>query len=165
MQDKIVVHSFLDVVEDVGYDADSSTILKEIISMYDADIASTLAKSKVAKIPYIGNVRKNRVREEFLKLHKDLHNLRKVTNKEEYKDKVKEIYRNLYKQVNREDRIKVLFRKNKASNRAKYERLCATAGKPYANMFIYSICLMAPVEFDPDVEAAYQMLFKLEDET
>ena len=165
MKNKIAVHSFLDVVEDVGYDADSSTILKEIVSMFDAEIASTLAKSKVAKIPYIGNVRKNRAREEFMKLHDDLKALRKVTDKEKYKERVREIYRNIYKQVNREDRIKVLFRKNRASNRAKYERLCATAGKPYANMFIYSICLMAPVEFDPDVEAAYQMLFKLENET
>lgn len=161
----ITVYSFLDVVEEVGYDADSSTILKEIINMYDAEIASTLSKSKVAKIPYIGNIRKNRAREEFIKHKKELKELRKVTTKEQYVKEVKNLYRDIYKRVEREDRLKVLFRVNKASNRTKYDRLCATAGKPYADMFIYSICLMAPVEFDPDVEAAYQMLFKLKDET
>lgn len=164
MVSDLIVHSFLDVVEDVGYNADSSTILKEIIEMYDAEIASTLLNKKTAKIPYTANIRRNKARDEFLKIKPTFKEIRKVTPKNQYQQKIKAIYRDLYIKVNRENRIKTLFRANRASNRAKYDRLCATAGKIYANMFIYAICLMSPVEYKQEVVSKFKFSFKKDNE-
>ena len=67
MNDSTKILKLLDVVELVGYNADSSTILKEIIDNYDSEIANGIKNHKVAKIPYIGNIRRNTIREEFRK--------------------------------------------------------------------------------------------------
>lgn len=138
-----------DVVELVGYlNPDSSTILKEIIEDYDTHIADDIKNDRVAKIPYIGNVRKNLIKQEFNELRKNLSfkDIRSKSGKELYKVKIKDIYYEAINKVTRRDRLKVLCRFNKASNKMLYDRLCATAGKTYANAYIYCLSMMTPVK-------------------
>ena len=143
-------YNLSDVVESVGYDADASTILKEIIEHFDENIANTIKNNKVAKIPYIGNLRKNLVKQEFARIKSKIHlrNLRRDIGKEKYKETVKGYYKTAITNAQRLDRIRVLTRKNIANNRSKYDRLCATAGEIYAKAYIVSICLMEPVKSD-----------------
>lgn len=149
MSSPINVLKLSDVVELVGYlNPDSSTILKEIIEDYDTYIADDIKNDRVAKIPYIGNVRKNLIKQEFNELRKNLSfkSIRSKSGKELYKVKIKDIYYEAINKVTRRDRLKVLCRFNKASNRLLYDRLCATAGKTYANAYIYCLSMMTPVK-------------------
>lgn len=149
MSSPINVLKLSDVVELVGYlNPDSSTILKEIIEDYDTYIADDIKNDRVAKIPYIGNVRKNLIKQEFNELRKNLSfkSIRSKSGKELYKVKIKDIYYEAINKVTRRDRLKVLCRFNKASNRLLYDRLYATAGKTYANAYIYCLSMMTPVK-------------------
>ena len=96
MNDSTKILKLLDVVELVGYDADSSTILKEIIDNYDEEIAKAIKNNKVAKIPYIGNIRRNTIRAEFKKVRNSLRltDIRKTVTKEKYKEYTKSLYIN-----------------------------------------------------------------------
>ena len=49
MNDSTKILKLLDVVELVGYDADSSTILKEIIDNYDEEIAKASKDLRMGK--------------------------------------------------------------------------------------------------------------------
>ena len=155
-------YNLSDVVESVGYDADASTILKVIIENFYENIANTIRDNKVAKIPYIGNVRKNLVKQEFssIKRKVNLRNLRNAIGKEKYKETVKNYYKTAINNAQRLDRIRVLTRQNIANNREKYDRLRATAGEIYAKAYIVSICLMEPVEATPLPQVKSNIKFK-----
>ena len=168
MSSSLNVLKLSDVVELVGYlNPDSSTILKEIIEDYDVHIADDIKNNKVAKIPYIGNVRKNLIKQEFNELRKNLSfkSIRSKSGKELYKVKIKGIYYEAINKVTRRDRLKVLCRFNRASNRALYDRLCATAGKVYANAYIYCLSMMTPVLTSDKNENTNNINFKFKYET
>lgn len=161
MSDSTNALKLLDVVGLVGYNADGSTILKEIIEQYDAEIANAIRNHKVAKIPYIGNLRRNQIREEFRKSRSNirLSEIRKTMTKEQYKAYTKQLYADASDRSKQLDRFKVMFKINRAANREIYDRLCATAGKPYANMYIYCMGLMKVVPTTPVKESKFK--FKL----
>ena len=144
MNDSTKILKLLDVVELVGYDADSSTILKEIIDNYDSEIANGIKNHKVAKIPYIGNIRRNTIREEFRKAKSKIRltDIRKTTTKEKYKEYTKNLYINSANKAKRDD------------------RLCATAGKPYADMYIYCMGIMKVVPTTPNKYSKYKFTFE-----
>ena len=50
MNDSTKILKLLDVVELVGYDADSSTILKEIVDNYDEEIAKAIKNESIEGI-------------------------------------------------------------------------------------------------------------------
>lgn len=162
MNNSTNVLKLLDVVGLVGYNADGSTILKEIIEHYDAEIANGIRNNKVAKIPYIGNIRRNQLREEFRKSKSviRLTDIRKTMTKKEYKEYTKQLYISASDRAKREDRLKVIFKTNRALHRNLYLRLCATAGKPYADCYIYCMGLMKVVS-TPEVENKFKFKYKM----
>lgn len=162
MNDSTKILKLLDVVELVGYDADSSTFLKEIIEHYDSEIANGIKNHKVAKIPYIGNIRRNTIREEFRKAKSKIRltDIRKTTTKEKYKEYTKTLYIDSANKAKRDDRLRVIFKINRALHRDKYDRLCATAGKPYADMFIYCMGIMKVVPTTPNKYSKYKFTFE-----
>ena len=163
MSDNTNILRLLDVVELVGYDTDNSTILQEIIDDYDKEIAYALKHNKVAKIPYIGNIRRNAIRKEFKKIKNSIRltDIRKTMTKEEYKNHTKELYISAANKARRDDRLNVIYKVNRALNRNKYDRLVATAGKPYANMYIYCMGLMSVIPTTPVKESNIEFKFKL----
>lgn len=162
MNDSTKILKLLDVVELVGYDADSSTFLKEIVEHYDSEIANGIKNNKVAKIPYIGNIRRNTIREEFRKAKSKIRltDIRKTTTKEKYKEYAKSLYINSANKAKRDDRLRVIFKINRASHRKQYDRLCATAGKPYADMYIYCMGIMSVVPTTPNKYSKYKFTFE-----
>ena len=162
MNDSTKILKLLDVVELVGYDADSSTILKEIIDNYDEEIAKAIKNHKVAKIPYIGNIRRNTIREEFKKVRNKIRltDIRKTVTKEKYKEYTKSLYISSANKARRDDRLRVIFKVNRALHRDKYDRLCATAGKPYADMYIYCMGIMKVVPTTPNKYSKYKFTFE-----
>lgn len=162
MNDSTKILKLLDVVELVGYDADSSTFLKEIIEHYDSEIANGIKNNKVAKIPYIGNIRRNAIRAEFKKAKSKIRltDIRKTTTKEKYKEYTKALYINSANKAKRDDRLRVIFKINRASHRKQYDRLCATAGKPYADMYIYCMGIMKVVPTTPNKYSKYKFTFE-----
>ena len=162
MNDTTNILRLLDVVELVGYDADNSTILQEIIDDYDKEIAYALKHNKVAKIPYIGNIRRNAIRKEFKKIRNSIRltDIRKTMTKEEYKNHTKELYISAANKARRDDRLNVIYKVNRALHRDKYDRLCATAGKPYADMYIYCMGIMKAVPTTPNKYSKYKFTFE-----
>ena len=162
MNESTKILKLLDVVELVGYNADSSTILKEIIDNYDSEIANGIKNHKVAKIPNIGNIIRHTSREEFRKAKSKIRltDIRKTTTKEKYKEYTKNLYINSANKARRDDRLRVIFKINRALHREKYDRLCATAGKPYADMYIYCMGIMKVVPTTPNKYSKYKFTFE-----
>ena len=162
----IDVYNQKDIIQELNLDSPvEEDVMKIIITSFYNDAGDALAQNKVVSIPYIGNIRKSLTQEEFSKNKYLFKIARKYKTLEEYKEYVKEKFIESREIAEDKDRLNHIIRENKRLNKKAYERLIVKCGKPYAEMFIFAISCFSVVDFDPDVEEAYQEIWRIENET
>lgn len=155
----INVYTRKDIIELIGLkNPIDSIIMGDIISEMDAEIYDVvLIKKGIAKIPYIGNLQRNRTAEAFRKAKPQMREYRDShpdMTVDEYKEYKKQVGRDIVIKENRNAKLRYLFRKVRAANIAEYKCRYKILGKARADMYIWSICLMKPVITEED-EARY----------
>ena len=140
-------------------------MIRDIITEYDKEMGEAIVDNKIVSVPYIGKFKKNQTKIEFNKKKHLLKIAKRYMSREDLKEYAKECYIEARKIAENKDRLRKIIRENIINNRKKYERLILKCGKSYADMFILSITLLNPVQFNQDVEDAWQEIWRLEDET
>lgn len=162
----IDVYNQKDIIQELNFDSPvKEDVMKIIITSFYKDAGEALAQDKIVSIPYIGNIRKSLTQQEFSKNKYLFKIARKYKTIEEYKEYVSEKFAESKHIAEDKDRLNHIIRENRRLNKKAYERLIVNCGKPYAEMFIFAISCFNIVPFDPDVEDAYQEIWRLENET
>lgn len=126
--------------------------------------AADLIKNQLtALIPYVGRVRINVPKKQFIDSKPLFNLLRRNLSKEEYKIHLILFRKHLEVLQARMDKTRDTIRELKQFYKWKYRRLTKESGLAYANMFILSMYLMEEVKFDEEFENKYRKL-KLKEE-
>ena len=133
-----------------------------IISSLEQDIAEDVRNMKAAQIPMIGVIRINPVSKEFIEYKSNLKGIRKNLTQEQYREHIKSLMYDLKVKKEANDKHKLLFVKIRRNNKKKYEKLCRSLGRHYAELFIMSIYWLKEVPFDAEWEEHYQELKRKE---
>lgn len=129
-----------------------------IISSLEKDIAEDVRNMKAAQIPMIGVIRINPVSKEFMEYKSKLKGVRKNITQEQYREHIKSLMYDLKVKKEINDKKKLLFVKIRRNNKKKYEQLCRSLGRHYAELFIMSIYWLKEVPFNAEWEEHYQEL-------
>lgn len=155
----IISKNISDILSDMDFEDEEEKILCEsIITNLEKSAAASIREMKTVSLPYIGCLRINPIKRRFrdAKLHLSL--MRKNMSKEDYKNYVRDTYRQFALEQKKIDEEKLIMTRIKRCNKKKYEELYKKLGRNYANMFIYSIRLLTPIDFDAEWEEQYQRL-------
>lgn len=155
----IISKNISDILGEMDFEDEEEKILCEsIITNLEKSAAASIREMKTVSLPYIGCLRINPIKRRFrdAKLHLSL--MRKNMSKEDYKNYVRDTYRQFALEQKKIDEEKLIMTRIKRCNKKKYEELYKKLGRNYANMFIYSIRLLAPIDFDAEWEEQYQRL-------
>lgn len=162
----IDVYNQKDIIQELNFDSPvEEDVMKTIITSFYKEAGEAIAQNKVVSVPYIGNIRKSLVQQEFSKTKYLFKIARRYKTLDEYKEYVKEKFIESKEIAENKDRFNHILRENRRLNRKTYEKLIVTCGKAYADMFIFSISCFNVIDFNPDVEDAYQEIWRLENET
>lgn len=148
-----------DIINSLEFNNKEDRILcSSIIDNIEKSISNTIKNNKCASIPYIGCLRRKFNSGVLVKEKFKLSNVRKVLNKEDYKEYCRTVF-NEYKheanlktiETKRVKRIRKIFKKQ-------YETYLRTINKSYADMFLFSVSNFTQVEFNEEIEEQYSRL-------
>lgn len=132
-------------------------ILNDIVIDIEELVKVNLENDKVGFIPYLGRFKLSsgirnleRHREEIKKANAS------GMSKEELKKLTIEIYTEGIKQENKINDEERIYRNFKKIYKKEYNRLYQDLGKTYAEMFIWTLTLLRPIEFDAEFQRAFE---------
>lgn len=158
---ELEVKSFKDIISEIDFKTEEEALVCEsIIHSLEKYAADNLKKDKAVQLPYIGVVRKNIVKREFLKSRSELKTLRKQNDKETYREIVRQKVLDLKKKQKELDDKKLQINKLITTYKKEYEYYYKHVGPAYANMFIFGKTLFKEVPFDKEVQKMYDELSK-----
>lgn len=146
-----------DVLEDIDFAIDDDKHLcRSIIDSLEKELAKQLLDGKCVQIPYIGTVRKNPVRVSLIANYKEFKEKRSTLTKDEYK----EYCRNKVNSIKRDVQNKEIHRRKMNTFKRKFLKLWMNKrdkfGDVYADLYLFCIRNWTVIEFDWDLEIAYQ---------
>lgn len=148
-----------DILDELDFkDETERALCDSIITNNEKLIAENLRSMKVVQIPYIGNMRVNPVQRKMRDNYKNFKIARRNMTKEQYKEHVRSYFIEAKQNQDYLDKLKLVRRRNKINNKAKYELLIEKLGKSYAEMYIFAIYLLEYIPFDEEWEERYQEL-------
>lgn len=148
-----------DAIEDLYcFDDKERVLCDNIISHLEKDMAIGFRELKIIQVPRIGTMRINPFYKDFQKAKKSFKEIRKSITKEEYKDYVKTVYRNIIKDNKEKDIVLAKLNKIKTRNKNKYDELSINLGRKYATFYIKAIYFLKPIDFDEEFEDYYNNL-------
>lgn len=147
------------LIESINFNNDNDKFLCEsIIDELEKSIVDTVNEGKIAYIPFIGSICRNKVRQEVIKNFSNFKLARKFLTKEQYKEHVRSVINDAKEQERQEEYKSKFYAKLRKKNKKKYETFYRIHGKAYANMYIYALTLMKEVPFDNEVEEMFARL-------
>lgn len=150
------------ILDDLNYNKEDRMLCRSIIDSLEKEAAKQLADKKCIQLPFIGNMRKHKLRESLVNHYKDFKEARKVMTKEQYNEYAKTVLKKEKQRIKEEERQIKNKNKIKCNNYKLWLSKFRRFGESYANFWLYSISKWTIVEFDPDVELAYKEM--MEDE-
>lgn len=153
-----------DILSEITFDnEDDALICESIIKSLESYAAKKINENKAVQLPYIGVVRKNPIKCSLQKQKNELKLLRKTTDKENYKQIVKEKIYNIKKEQEDIKNNNIRLNKIKVTYKKEYEKYCKTIGVAFADAFILSKTLFEYIPFDKEVQRMYDELNKSKD--
>lgn len=155
-----------DIIDSINFkNDDERRICSSIIKSLENQIANALDAHKVISIPYLGGVRINDVRREFIKTcRQPLSTAKLDMTKKAFKELSSAMYANIkFKHELADDRRKYEYGFKRA-NKKKYEELCNTFGIAYANLYLKALSWLREVPFNEEFELQYKELRNKEKE-
>lgn len=148
-----------DILNELDFENEEERYLCDaIISNLEKFASDAIKNMKVAQIPYIGCLRIDPVKQNFKKAKRHLSAIRKGITKEQYREHIRSYIYDLKVQQTKADNIKLAILRIRRNNKKKYETLYKRLGRAYAEMFIYSIYLLAEVPYSQEFEDRYREL-------
>ena len=153
-----------DILSEIKFDnEDDYLICESIIKSLEGYAAKKINENKAVQLPYIGVVRKNPIKCSLKKQRSELKLLRKTTDKENYKQIVREKIYYIKKDQKDIDTNKIRLNKIKAIYKKEYEKYCKSIGSAFADAFILSKTLFKYIPFDREIQRMYDELNKSKD--
>lgn len=155
----IITKSMADILNELDFkDNDEKLLCESIITNMEKAIATTIKNNDAAQIPFIGCVRRNPVKQIIRDNSQKLHFARKHMTKEEYQDYVREMVYEAKIKLRKDDARKLAVRRIKSNNKKKYDTLCITLGKAYAEMFVLAMYSFKYIPFDAEWQEQYDSI-------
>ena len=148
-----------DILSDISFEIeDDKLLMKDVISNLESVVAEEVKNGKCVQIPYIGSVRKNPLKETLEKNRTNFRIAAKSLSKEGFKEHCSLIFKQKKDELRIQDYEKSKVKQIRKRHRKEFERLYVDIGPAYANMYIKSKMMLAPVLFDEEFEERYQEL-------
>lgn len=145
-----------DIIADIeSFDDDDIDICKDIITQLETKASQILVQGGTVALPYVGRLRKPRVKEEYEKNRKLLKVASSVMNAQDLRDYKHDLYWECVAKVESEDNCKKLRRKLIAKNRKRYVEKYNLFGEFGANLWIETLLWLKPIEFNQDVQDVF----------
>ena len=87
-----------------------------------------------------------------------LSTMRKILGKERYQTYVRETVLDLKRKQEEFDRQKLFIKRLRSNNKVKYEKLCRTINRSYAELYLKSIAWLDEIPFNQEFEDRYKEL-------
>ena len=157
-----LIYKDLDIiVDEIPFDNLQDRMLcKDIIAHLEEEAAKQLRDGKCISIPNIGKIRRNPIQTALLNNYKDFKEKREVLTHDEYLEYTKEKMREVKWKLQNEEVRKRKLNSFKKKVLKMYINKMQEHGEVYANFWLYIINKLEPVEFNPDVEEAYQESYR-----
>lgn len=143
----------IDFADDIEFN-----ICKDIITQLEDKSAAVLAESKTISLPYIGRLRKPLVKQEMNKQRKLIKFARQNMDKIDFKQYIRDTYKECVDKVASKDLKNKLRRQLIALNRKKYNEKYNLFGEFGANLWIESLLWLQPIEFNQEVQDVYDII-------
>lgn len=156
--DYVLIYKDVDnILDDIDFVVDDDRILcKTIIDSLEKEAAAQLLAGKCVQLPYIGVIRRSPIKMALIKHYKEFKEKRSQLSREDYIAYCKKVMRQekidlrnaeIHKRkmnTFRKKNLKIWMEKKKAF------------GNAYANVYLYVLRYWTAIDFDWDVELAYQ---------
>lgn len=154
----IVVKNMDDILSEVAIDDKERLLYESIIDNIERYASETVKAGKIAQLPSIGCIRKNPVRKVIQDNHENFRLARTHMTKEQYKEHVRETIIDSKIELAKLEKERLILKRIRSTNKAKYDKLYINIGKYYAEMFIKSILWLREVPFNIEFEEHYNSL-------
>lgn len=151
-----------DIIDSLDLTEDEKLILNDIVLNIEELALDALNRDEIGFIPYVGTLKFNGGIRNLAKHYEDL----KIAKKEgKSEEELKQMRLNFYiegknKEIE-ESKENKRFREIKKVYKKEYDEYYQTLGKAYAEMFIWTITLMKPIDFDREFQENYERINNL----
>ena len=159
-QYEIIVNKMPDIINMLNLSEDNQLLMESIITGIETTAAEFIRDGKIAQLPAVGCIRKDPIKKIVRDNHTNFKIARLHMDKEQYKEHVKGFIVDAKKKLNKADKTKEYSRQVRTRNRKKYDKLYASIGREYAEMYIHAIMLLSVVEYDQEVQDAYDKIYE-----
>lgn len=147
------------IIEKLEYDAEKQLIAKDIITELEGHAVEVLSEGKDFSIPYFGTIKMNKGRYNIAKHKEDIRQAKALgATNEELKEMAKKYFKEGVDAANVIKDQQSKFAYFKRLYKEEYDEYYKTIGKAYAEMFIYTLTLLEPIEFNPAFEEAFNRI-------
>lgn len=148
-----------DVIKECKFkDEDDEYICKMIITNLETMAAKELRELKTVSLPAIGQLRINPINRQLRDNKVKLSTMREILGKERYKTYVRETVLDLKIKQEEFDRQKLFLKRLRSNNKVKYEKLCRSINRSYAELYLKSIAWLDEVVYSQEFEDTYKEL-------
>lgn len=154
----IETKNYKDIINELNFNDYDAIMCESIINSMEKYMVKNIKDGKAVQIPYLGVVRKNPIKTALAAEKQELRELRKKTDKETYKNIVKNKINSYREEIHKKDRNKLIIKKLISIYKKEYEWYSKNIGTAFANMFIYGKTLFKDIPFDIEVQRMYDEL-------
>lgn len=143
------------ILQELHLNEKDYVLYNNIIEHIENDLTETIREDKVGVLPTLGKIYKT-LSNTVIKEHADeLKDARRRLNKENYKEYVRELFRQEQAKVDKEVARKKRYIEFKKKVYPKYMKLHYTIGKEYADAWLYTMSKFTIVEHNQELDEVY----------
>lgn len=140
------------IISELNLSEDDAAITKSIICSLEHEASVAIKSNIIASLPYVGNIQKKIIKDRIKEHYKELQEVRASVSKEEYKQYVKDLRKQIRNDIVSEYNNRRVYNKFRNGYKKEYEKLVLSRGKAYADMYIQALFLLKVVPYDDDVQ-------------
>lgn len=155
----VITKDYKELINDMKFDSeDEKLTCLDIIGSLEKVASQELKDGKIVHIPFIGTFCFNNVEMEIKKNSDDFKSFRSNHSVEEYKNYVIDFVNSKKEELTKDDNERLEFLKAKQNAKKIYQKIYLKKGKDAAHNFINMILRFKVIEFNQEIEDAYQEL-------
>lgn len=160
--DYILVYKDIDnVLDDIDFVTQDDRILcRSIIDSLEKEAAAQLLAGKCIQLPYIGNIRRSPIKMAMINHYKDFKEKREVLTRSEYITYCKDVMKKEKMRIQNEELRKRKMNTFKKKKLKQWMNKMKQFSAAYANAWLLSVTTFTVIEFDWDIEQAYQNTYR-----
>lgn len=145
------------ILDDIDFvDDDDRILCKTIINSLEKEAAAQLLAGKCVQLPYIGIIRRNPIKMAVIKRYKEFKEKRSQLSRKDYIAYCKKVMKQEKMDLQNAELHKRKMNTFRKKNLKIWMEKKKVFGDAYANVYLYVLKYWTAVDFDWDVELAYQ---------